>query len=90
MEALRKWKTFLELVSQKPFKLFTVQQALSFILNEKLSSMSCKIESGKVVRWGIEFVLYDFEIIYRPGMENIKADMLSCVCGATKANLTHI
>jgi transposase InsO family protein len=76
MEALRKWKMFL---IGKSFKLITDQQALSFIFNMKLSS---KIKNDKVARWRIELAPYDYEIVYRPGIENIKADMLSRVCGA--------
>lgn len=41
------------------------------------------IKSEELVRWRIELPSYDFEIIYRPGMDNIKVDMISRLCGAT-------
>lgn len=79
MEALRKWRVFL---LGRPFKLVTDQQALSFIFNKKQSS---KIKNDKIMRWRLELSPYNFEIVYRPGSENVNADMLSRACGATSS-----
>ena len=38
-----------------------------------------KIKNDKVMRWRIELSMYDFDIIYRAGEENIPADALSRV-----------
>ncbi|KAL7633690.1 UNVERIFIED_CONTAM: hypothetical protein RMT77_015644 [Armadillidium vulgare] len=71
VEALRKWKHYL---MGHHFTLVTDQKSVSFMFDAKLSG---KIKNEKVMRWRIELSPYDFDIIYRPGKDNIPADTLS-------------
>lgn len=80
VECLRKWKHFL---MGRHFTIITDQEALSFIFNQKHSS---KIKNDKILRWRLELSSYSFDIIYRPGKDNIVADTLSRICGAMNNN----
>lgn len=77
VESIRKWRHFL---IGHHFKLITDQQALSFIFNLNHSS---KIKNDKIMRWRLELSCYSFDIVYRPGRDNIVADTLSRICGAS-------
>lgn len=76
VESLKRWRSFL---LGKKFQLLTDQQALSFVFNQKHSS---KIKNDKILRWRLELAPFQFDITYRPGRENIKADALSRVCSS--------
>ena len=73
VEAVRKWKHYL---TGKHFKLITDQKSVAYMFDTKRHS---KIKNDKVMRWRIELSMYDFDIIYRAGEENIPADALSRV-----------
>ena len=73
VEAIRKWKHYL---TGKHFKLITDQKSVAYMFDTKRHS---KIKNDKVMRWRIELSMYDFDIIYRAGEENIPADALSRV-----------
>ncbi|XP_068238623.1 uncharacterized protein [Palaemon carinicauda] len=76
VEALRRWKHYL---IGHHFKLITDQRSVTFIFDTRSSS---KIKNDKIARWRIELSCYHYDIVYRPGTENIPADALSRVCGA--------
>jgi transposase InsO family protein len=71
VEAVRKWKHYL---TGKHFKLITDQKSVAYMFDTKRHS---KIKNDKVMRWRIELSMYDFDIVYRAGEENIPADALS-------------
>ena len=73
VEAVRKWKHYL---TGKHFKLITDQKSVAYMFDTKHHS---KIKNDKVMRWRIELSMYNFDIIYRAGEENIPADALSRV-----------
>ena len=42
-----------------------------------------KIKNDKILRWRMELSCFDFEIVYRPGSENVSPDAFSrSYCGA--------
>ncbi|XP_068240061.1 uncharacterized protein [Palaemon carinicauda] len=59
--------------------LITDQRSLTFMFDTRSSS---KIKNDKIARWRIELSCYHYDIVYRPGTENIPADALLHVCGA--------
>ena len=77
IEACRKWKHYL---SCRRFRLLTDQQAVSFIFNP---SGHGKTKNDKIERWRVEISCYDFDIQFRPGVQNVSADCLSrAICSA--------
>ena len=71
VEALRKWKHFL---CGRHFVLYTDQESVSFMFDRKKLT---KIKNDKIMRWRTELSCYDFDIIHRPGTENVVADTMS-------------
>lgn len=63
----------------KTFRLITDQKLVAFMFDQIHSS---KIKNDKIQRWRLELSSYNFDIIYRPGKDNIVADALS------RANVT--
>lgn len=76
VESLRKWRHYL---IGRHFRLITDQRSVAFMFNSKASS---KIKNDKIARWRAELSCYHYDIVYRPGKENVAADTLSRVCGA--------
>lgn len=76
VESLRKWRHHL---IGKHFILITDQQSVSFMFNQKHTS---KIKNEKIERWRLELSCFKYDIIYRPGKQNIVADALSRVCAS--------
>ena len=78
IESLRKWQHYL---INSHFKLITDQKSVSFIYDKKFKG---KVKNDKIQRWKIELSQFQFDIVYRPGPENLAADALSrAVCGAS-------
>ena len=71
VEACRKWRHYL---SGRNFLLITDQQAVSFIFDY---SKYGKTKNDKIMRWRIEMSCFDYDIKYRPGVENVTADCLT-------------
>ena len=80
VESLRKWRHYL---MGRHFILITDQQSVAFMFGQKHSS---KIKNEKIERWRLELSSYKYDIIYRPGRENIVADALSRVCAYMNTN----
>lgn len=71
VECLRKWRQFL---IGRTFKLITDQKSVAFMFHQRHSS---RIKNDKIQRWRLELSAYNFDIVYRPGRENVAADTLS-------------
>ena len=85
VEALRKWHHFLE---GQHFTLVTDQKSVAFMFDIKHQS---KIKNEKILRWRIELSSLMYDIIYRPGMENVVPDMLSrTVCSMNTSSLKEL
>ena len=86
IESIRNWR---HLLTGRSFKLVTDQKSVSFMFHKNHQS---KIKNDKVYRWRLELSCYSFDIVYRPGVENIPADSFSRVyCSAmSKKSLYEI
>ena len=71
VEALRTWRHFL---LGRHFKVITDQKSVSFMYD---STRKSKIKNDKISRWRIELSQFKFDIIYRPGNQNVVADTFS-------------
>lgn len=58
----------------KTFRLITDQKSVSFMFDQKHNS---KLKNYNIQRWRLELSNYEFDIIYRPGKNNIVDDALS-------------
>ncbi|KAJ0179375.1 hypothetical protein K1T71_005087 [Dendrolimus kikuchii] len=74
VESLKKWRNFL---IGRPFRLITDQRSVSFMFDRTHSS---KIKNEKIQRWRLELSCFKYDIIYRPGKENVVPDAFSRVC----------
>lgn len=71
IEAVRHWKHFL---TGRHFTLKTDQKSVSYMFDQRHKT---KIKNDKIMRWRLELSCYSFDIIYRPGKDNIPPDTLS-------------
>ena len=80
IEAIRHWKHYL---TGHRFRLITDQKSVSFMFNPQ--------NKGKIKnRWRLELSCYSFDIVYRPGKENIVADTFSRVyCSAINTDTLY-
>lgn len=88
VESLRHWRHYL---IGRYFEVITDQRSVSFMFNQQHSS---KIKNEKIIRWRLELACFQFDIIYRPGRENVSADALSritaAVTSSTDLNALHV
>ena len=78
IETVRHWRHYL---TGKHFILKTDQQAVSYMFDKRKNS---KIKNDKIMRWRMELSCFDFDIVYRPGKENIAPDTFSrSYCSST-------
>ena len=84
IEAIRHWKHYL---TGHRFRLITDQKSVSFMFNPQNKG---KIKNDKIYRWRLELSCYSFDIVYRPGKENIVADTFSRVyCSAINTDTLY-
>ena len=80
IEGIRHWRRF---PRGRHFTLRTDQKSVSCMFDQRNRG---KIKNDKIMRWGIELACYSFDIVYRPGKENVLPDALS---RATSASAPH-
>ena len=71
VEGVRKWDY---LLLGRDFTIITDQKPVSFLFDQEHSSV---IKNAKLFRWRLELSQYQYNIVYRPGKENVAADMFS-------------
>ena len=74
IEAIKKWDFYL---SSRKFTLVTDQRSVAFIFDPKSKG---KTKNSKIARWRMELIGREFDVVYRPGKENLAADILSRDC----------
>ena len=85
IESVRHWRHYL---TGKHFTLKTDQKSVSYMFDKRQKS---KIKNDKIMRWRMELSCFDFDIMYRPGKENIPSDTLSrSSCSATGTDLREL
>ncbi|KFD64528.1 hypothetical protein M514_23375 [Trichuris suis] len=80
IEAVRHWQHYL---IGRHFTIKTDQRCVSFMFDRHHRS---KIKNDKIIRWRAELSCLDYDIVHRPGRENIMPDVFS---GAFCGTLTH-
>ena len=84
VESIRHWRHFL---TGSHFTLRTDQKSVSYMFNQQHKG---KIKNDKIMRWRIELSCYSFDIVYRPGKENVAPDTLSRAhCASSAVNLLY-
>ena len=71
IESVRHWRHYL---SGRHFSIKTDQRSVSYMFDKRQKN---KIKNDKIMRWRMELSCFDFDIIYRPGKDNIPPDTLS-------------
>ena len=88
IEAVRKWSHFLH---ARPFTLITDQRLIAFMFNQRKMS---KIKNAKIQQWRFELGSFEYNIRYRPGVNNSAPDALSRICSSlnplSSSNLPQI
>ena len=81
IEAVRKWAHYLH---GRTFTLVTDQKSLAFMFYQKRKG---KIKNAKNLSWRIELDTFSYNVIHRPGSENVAADALSRVIAVSNSHL---
>lgn len=71
IESVRRWRHYL---TGRSFILITDQKSVSYMFDAKNHG---KIKNDKIIRWRVELSCYSYDILYRPGKQNVAADALS-------------
>ena len=77
IEAVKKWSHDFHL---RPFILLTNQRSLAFMFDQQHRR---KIKNIKIQALRIELSMFPYNVIHRPGRENIAPDALSRICSTT-------
>ena len=80
VESIRHWRHFL---TGSHFTLKTDQKSVSYMFNQHHRG---KIKNDKIMRWRLELSCYSFDIVYRPGKENVAPDTFSRSTCASSAH----
>ena len=85
IESIRHWKHYF---TGKHFTLKTDQKYVSCMFDQRYKG---KIKNDKIMRWRVELLCYSFDIVYRPGKENVPPDTFSrSVCAALTNNSLYV
>ena len=84
IESVRHWRN---LLTGRHFTLVTDQQSVRFMFD---TSRKGKIKNEKIMRWRMELLCYRFDIIYKPGVDNIPPDTFSRACGSITSAATDL
>ena len=71
IEAIRQWKHYL---TGKHFSLKIDHKSVSYMFDQRHKG---KIKNDKIMCWQVELSCYSFDIVYRPGKENVPPDVFS-------------
>lgn len=71
IESVRHWRHYL---TGRHFTIKTDQRSVRFMFDKQHRS---KIKNDKILRWRMELSCYDFDIVYRPGRDNVTPDTFS-------------
>ena len=71
IEAVRHWKHFL---TGRHFTLKTDQKSVAYMFDQRHQG---KMTNDKFLRWRLQLSCYSFDIVYRPGKDNVPPDTLS-------------
>ena len=71
IETIHHWKHYL---TGRHFSIKTDQRSVAYMFNNKQRG---KIKNDKIMRWRMELSCYSFNMVYRPGAENIAPDTFS-------------
>ena len=76
IEAVRKWAHFLK---HKTLTLINDQKAVSHMFSKTNRG---KIKNNKILLWRLELGQYHYEIMHKPGRDNVASDTFSRICAA--------
>ena len=79
IEAVRKWVHYLH---GKTFTLITDQKSVVFMFDHNYRG---KIKNNKIALWRIELGAFSYNIVHRPGRENVAPDTLSRLCAVSSS-----
>lgn len=71
IESVRYWRHYL---TGRHFTIKTDQRSVRFMFDKQ---HKIKVKNDKILRWRMELSCYDFDIVYRPGRDNITPDVFS-------------
>ena len=81
IEAVRRWGHYLH---GKTFTLVTDQKSLSYMLDQKRKG---KIKNAKIQSWRVELGTFSYNVVYRPGDQNLAPDALSRIIATSHSCL---
>ena len=81
IDAVRHWK---QCLSGRHFTLKTDRKSVAYMFDQRHKG---KIKNDKFLRWRLELCCHSFDIVYRPGKDNVPPDTLSrATCAAATVN----